>query len=63
MIKINEKYRVVLTVHDAAVCVVPEDEAEEAKAWIMDIMSTPPDWAVSLPVSCEASYAQSYGEC
>jgi DNA polymerase len=63
MIKINEKYRVVLTVHDAAVCVVPEDEAEEAKAWIMDIMSTPPDWAASLPVSCEASYAQSYGEC
>jgi DNA polymerase len=63
MIKINEKYRVVLTVHDAAVCVVPEDEAEEAKAWIMNIMSIPPDWAVGLPVSCEASYAQSYGEC
>ena len=63
MIKINEKYRVVLTVHDAAVCVVPEDEAEEAMKWIMDIMSIPPDWAVGLPVACEASYAPSYGEC
>lgn len=63
MIKINKKYRVGLIVHDSAVCVVPEDEAEEAKAWIMDIMSTPPDWAVGLPISCEASYAQSYGEC
>ena len=63
MIKINEKYRVVLTVHDAAVCVVPEDEAEEAMKWIMDVMSIPPDWATGLPVACEASYASSYGEC
>lgn len=63
MIKINEKYRVVLTVHDAAVCVVPEDEAEEAMKWIMDVMSIPPDWATGLPVACEANYASSYGEC
>jgi DNA polymerase I-like protein with 3'-5' exonuclease and polymerase domains len=63
MVKITEKYRVVLTVHDAAVCVVPEDDAEEAMAWIMEVMSTAPDWAKGLPVACEASYGASYGDC
>jgi len=63
MIKLTEKYRPVLTVHDAAVCVVPEDEVEEAMAFIISVMSTPPEWATGLPVACEAKYARSYGEC
>ena len=63
MLKIKERYKVVLTVHDAAVCVVPEDEVEEAEAYIVEVMSTPPDWAKGLPVACEARHAKSYGEC
>ena len=63
MIKINEKYRVALTVHDAAVIVVPEAEKDEALAYIVECMSTPPAWARGLPVTCEAKYAQTYGEC
>jgi len=63
MIKLTERYRPVLTVHDAAVCVVPEDEVEEAMAFIISVMSTPPEWATGLPVACEAKYARSYGEC
>jgi DNA polymerase len=63
MIKINEKYRVALTVHDAAVIVVPEAEKNEALAYIVECMSTPPAWASGLPVTCEAKYAQTYGEC
>jgi DNA polymerase I-like protein with 3'-5' exonuclease and polymerase domains len=63
MLKIQERYRVVLTVHDAAVVIVPEDEVEEAMKFVMDCMNTPPDWCKSLPVACEAAYAQSYGEC
>jgi DNA polymerase len=63
MIKINEKYRVALTVHDAAVIVVPEAEKDEALAYIVECMSTPPAWASGLPVTCEAKYAQTYGEC
>lgn len=63
MLKIRERYKVVLTVHDAAVCVVPEDEVEEAMAYIVKVMSTPPDWATGLPVACEAKFNQSYGEC
>ena len=63
MLKLSERYRPVLTVHDAAVCVVPEDEVDEALAYIVEVMSTPPDWAKGLPVACEAKIGKSYGEC
>lgn len=63
MLKINEKYRPVLTVHDAVVNVVPKEEIDTAMKYITDIMSTPPTWAGSLPVACEAKYGESYGDC
>ena len=63
MLKIRERYRVALTVHDAAVVVVPEEEKDEALAYVIECMSTPPDWCKDLPVACEAKFASSYGEC
>ena len=63
MLKIREKYRPVLTVHDAAVIVAPKAELDKAVAFITQVMSTPPEWAPGLPVSCEAKYGESYGEC
>ena len=62
MLAIQKKYAVVLTVHDAAVCVIPDDEVDEALAYIVEVMSTPPDWAKGLPVACEAHYGKNYGE-
>jgi len=63
MLDINDKYPVVLTVHDAAVCVVPEDNAKDALDFIMGIMSEAPEWGKGLPIACEGKYAHSYGEC
>ena len=63
MLKIQERYRVVLTVHDAAVVVIPEAEKDKALAYIVERMSEAPEWCKSLPVTCEANFAQSYGEC
>lgn len=63
MVRINERYRVALTVHDAAVVVVPEDEADEAVRVITEIMSEPPEWAAGLPVACEAKVGATYGDC
>jgi len=63
MLMIKERYRPALTVHDAAVIVVPESELDEALAFIRQVMSTPPQWAKGLPVACEAKYGQSYGDC
>jgi DNA polymerase I-like protein with 3'-5' exonuclease and polymerase domains len=63
MLQIRSRYPVKLTVHDAAVVVVPEAQKDEALAYIVERMSEPPAWASGLPVSCEAKFAQSYGEC
>jgi DNA polymerase len=63
MLEINKKYRPVLTVHDAVVNVVPNEEIDSAMKFITDIMSTPPQWAEGLPVACEANHGNSYGDC
>jgi DNA polymerase len=63
MIKLSTRYRPALTVHDAAVIIVPEDEVIDAVKFITEIMSIAPSWAVGLPVACEAKYAYSYGNC
>jgi DNA polymerase I-like protein with 3'-5' exonuclease and polymerase domains len=63
MLKINEKYRPVLTVHDAVVNVIPEAEIDSAMEYIIGTMSTPPLWGEDLPITCEAKYGVSYGDC
>jgi DNA polymerase I-like protein with 3'-5' exonuclease and polymerase domains len=63
MLEVAKKYRPVLTVHDAVVVVAPKDEEQEAIKFIMDKMSTPPEWASGLPVACEAGSGISYGDC
>ena len=63
MLEIQKRYKVVLTVHDAAVCVVPVGEVQEAIGYITQVMSIAPEWAKGLPVACEAKYGDSYGEC
>jgi DNA polymerase len=62
MTRIASQYRVVLTVHDSIVCVVPEQQAETAMGFIKQIMSTPPAWAPGLPLSCDVKSGKSYGE-
>jgi DNA polymerase len=63
MLEIQKRYRVALTVHDAAVIVVPEADKDEAMKYVVECMSVPPEWARGLPVACEAKYGHSYGEC
>lgn len=63
MLMIGERYRPALTVHDSVVCIAPEDEAEEAMEFIVQCMNTQPEWAKGLPITCEAKFAKSYGEC
>lgn len=63
MLKIRDAgYHVAFQVHDENVCVVPEDQAEQAEKDIVAIMSTAPDWAPDLPVACEAGVADTYGD-
>ena len=59
----NKRHKVVLTVHDEVVVVVPEEIEQQTKALLVGLMSKPPSWAPSLPVACEGESGYSYGEC
>ena len=63
MLMIAKKYRVVMTVHDAIAIIVPEAEAEAAKEYVELCMRLRPQWALELPLNCEAGYGASYGNC
>jgi DNA polymerase len=61
MVKIGRRYPVALQVHDEIVCVVPEEQGDACKQYMIDVMSTPPKWAPDLPVACEADIGPNYG--
>jgi len=63
MLMIAKKYKVVMTVHDAVMCVVPKDQLEVGKEYVEMCMRWRPRWASELPLNCEAGAGISYGDC
>ena len=63
MLMVAKKYRVVMTVHDAIACIVPEDEVKTAQEYVELCMRFRPQWGKELPLNCESGYGDSYGEC
>jgi len=63
MLLIAKKYKVVMTVHDAIACIVPEEEVENAQEFVEMCMKIRPDWGMDLPLNCEAGNGMSYGAC
>jgi DNA polymerase len=63
MLKIGNKYKVVLTVHDAIACIAPIKEADAAQKYVEECMSWRPKWAKTLPLACESGRGASYGDC
>jgi DNA polymerase len=63
MLKISQRYQVVLTVHDAVACIAPDSEADKAREYVESCMRWRPDWAKDLPLNCESGMGKSYGEC
>ena len=63
MLQVAKKYKVVMTVHDAIACVIPEQEAETGQEYVEICMKMRPKWAQDLPLSCESGMGKSYGEC
>ena len=57
----NRLHKIVLTVHDEIVAVVPESRGQECLKVMIDIMRTPPAWAEGLPLDAEGDVAYSYG--
>ena len=63
MLQVAKKYKVVMTVHDAIACIVPEQEAGAGQEYVEMCMKMRPKWALDLPLSCESGMGKSYGEC
>ena len=63
LLRVAEKYKVVMTVHDAIGCIAPLEEAEEAMRYVEKVMKICPEWAQGLPLDCEGGYAKNYGGC
>lgn len=62
MLRIQKRYPCVLTVHDEAVVLVPEDEASEAEKWVLEQMIKNPSYMDGIPLDAETGCARRYGE-
>jgi DNA polymerase len=63
MLMVAKKYKVVMTVHDAIACIVPEAEVERAQEYVELCMKLRPTWGPELPLNCESGFGRSYGDC
>lgn len=61
-LEISKCYPVVLLVHDEVVFLAPEDEAAEAFAWAVKVLSIPPTWWSDIPLAAEGGWAKCYSK-
>jgi DNA polymerase len=62
MLRIQERYRCVLTVHDEVVVLVPDAEVEEAEKWVHAQMVADPLYMPGIPLDAETGSAVRYGD-
>lgn len=58
MVRVNRKYPVALTIHDAVYCVVPTEQAEEARRFIITELRKAPSWLPGIPLDAEGGYGE-----
>lgn len=59
MVRINKRYPIVLTIHDALYILAPEHEAQEALDFLMLEMTKAPLWMPDLPLAAEGGFGKS----
>jgi len=62
MLEINKRYRVVSMTHDECIFLAKIEDAEEALAFGIKVMSTSPSWAQDLPLGAEGGFDKSYSK-
>jgi DNA polymerase len=61
--RVHQKYPVKLSVHDEMACVVPEDQAEDCRDYMLESLSMTPAWVADMiPVEGEVAIGGSYGD-
>jgi len=62
MLRVAKRYPVVGTVHDELICVVPDSEVEEAKAWVLEQMTIEPSYMPGIPLAADVGAHRRYGD-
>ena len=63
MVRINQRYPLALTIHDACYIIAPENQANEALTFVIKEMCRSPSWAPDLPLGAEGGYGKSLKDC
>jgi DNA polymerase len=61
MLRVSKRYFVAGTVHDEQIAVVPEDEAKEAFAWMLEQMTAEPSYMPGIPLAADGGVHRRYG--
>ena len=61
MLRVAKRYPVVGTVHDELLCVVPDEEAADAKTWVLAQMVMEPKYMPGIPLAADGGAHRRYG--
>lgn len=62
MLKIADRYRVVMMSHDEVVYLAPDKQAERAYNFGIKCLTTPPTWGTDIPLSAEGGWDDCYSK-
>jgi hypothetical protein len=62
LLRVQKRYRVLGTVHDEGINLVPESDREVAPPWVLAQMITVPKWLPGIPLNADVGIARRYGE-
>ena len=62
MLRVNKQYPVKGTVHDELIAVVPDEEVEHAKTWVLAQMTMEPSYLPGIPLAADGGAHRRYGE-
>lgn len=63
LLAIHPRYPIVMHTHDELISVVPDDQVNDAITFMTTTMTTPPNWALNLPLNIDISNGKRYGDC
>lgn len=61
LLRIDKRYRVLGTVHDEGICLVPEREAELGYKWMLSQMVVEPQYMPGIPLAADGGFNKRYG--
>lgn len=61
MLRVAKRYPIAGTVHDELIAVVPEEEAADAKTWVLAQMTMEPKYMPGIPLDADGGHHRRYG--